>query len=142
MNEVRGSALLCTADPRIKAAVAEAGFVPQIAGACSVTLPCLRHETFTLVVTDETTDRETLAYLKGLSGSRRRAHFVIAVTSRGGPTGDRFAAWSESADLVVTPDDLPNLRRLAADGLREKQDFYRRFEELRRETKGRLGAHA
>ena len=48
----------------------------------------------------------------------------------------------ESADLVVTPDDLPNLRRLAGDGLREKWEFYGRFEELRREAKGRLGAFA
>jgi DNA-binding response OmpR family regulator len=141
MNEVRGSALLCTEDPRVKAAVAAAGFVPQIAGACSVEFPCLREETYTLVVTDETTGRDTLAYLRGLSGARRRALFVVAVTSRG-PTGDRFAGWGESADLVVTPDDLPNLRRLANDGLREKQEFYRRFEELRREAGGRLGAHA
>ena len=56
--------------------------------------------------------------------------------------GDRFAAWRESAELVVAPEDLPHLRRLAGDGLREKHEFYRRFEELRREAKGRLGAHA
>jgi hypothetical protein len=141
MSGVRGSALLCTMDRGVKEAVVEAGFVPQIAGACTVEFPCLRDETYTLVVADETTDRETLSYLKGLSGSRRRALFVVLVTSRG-PTGDRFAAWSESADLVVTPGDLPNLRQLAADGLREKQEFCRRFEELRREAKGRLGAHA
>jgi hypothetical protein len=141
MNEVRGSALLCTMDRGVRDAVVEAGFVPQIAGACTAEFPCLRDETYTLVVTDETTDRETLAYLKGLLGSRRRALFVVAVTSRGA-TGDRFAAWSESADLVVRQNDLPNLRRLAGDGLREKQEFYRRFEELRREAKGRLGAHA
>ncbi len=141
MNEVRGSALLCTEDARIKAAVAEAGFVPQLAGVCSVEFPCLREETYTLVVTDETTGRETVAYLRGLSGARRRALFVVVVTPRR-PTADPFAAWSESADLVVTPDDLPNLRRLAGEGLKEKQEFYRRFEELRREAKGRLGAHA
>jgi hypothetical protein len=140
-NEIRGSALLCTEDPGVKAAVAEAGFVPQIAGVCSVEFPCLREETYTLVVTDDTTSRETQVYLRGLSGVRRRALFVIAVTGRG-PTGDRFAAWSESADLIVAPGDLPSLRRLATDGLREKQEFYRRFEELRREAKGRLGAHA
>ncbi len=141
MSEIRGTALLCTEDARIKAAVAEAGFVTQIAGVCSVEFPCLREETYTLVVTDGTTGRETIAYLRGLSGARRRGLFVIAVTP-GGPTGDRFSAWSESADLVVRPDELPSLRRLAGDGLREKQDFYRRFEELRREAKGRLGAHA
>jgi hypothetical protein len=141
MSEVRGSALLFTEDARVLAAVTEAGFVPQVAGACSIAVPCLRDETFTLVITDPSSDRETIAYLRGLSGSRRRAHFVIAVMPKG-PTGDRFAAWSESADLVVTPEDLPNLRRLAGDGLREKHDFYRRFEELRREAKGRLGAHA
>jgi hypothetical protein len=141
MNQIRGSALLCTMDRSVKEAVVEAGFVPQIAGACSVEFPCLRDQTYTLVVTDDTTDRETLAYLKGLLGSRRRALFVVAVTPRAA-TGDRFAAWSESADIVVTPADLPHLRRLAGDGLREKHEFYRRFEELRREAKGRLGAHA
>jgi hypothetical protein len=141
MSDVRGSALLCTMDRGVREAVVEAGFVPQIAGACTVEFPCLRDETYTLVVTDGTTDRETLAYLRGLSGSRRRALFVVSVVA-GVVAGDRFAAWSESADLVVTPDDLPNLRRLATDGLREKQEFYRRFEELRREARGRLGAHA
>ncbi|MCK6458595.1 MAG: hypothetical protein L6Q95_01715 [Planctomycetes bacterium] len=141
MNDIRGTALLCTEDARLKAAVEEAGFVPQVAGVCSVEFPCLREETYTLVVADETTSRETLVYLQGLSGTRRRALFVVVVAPRG-PTGDRFAAWSVSADLVVTPSDLPNLRRLAGDGLREKQEFYRRFEELRREAKGRLGAYA
>jgi len=141
MNEVQSSALLCTEDPRIKAAVEEAGFVPQVAGVCSVEFPCLRHETFTLVVTDETTDRETLTYLRGLSGSRRRALFLVVVTPKGLP-GDRFAAWSESAELLLRVEDLPNLRRLVGDGLREKHEFYRRFEEIRREAKGRLGAHA
>jgi len=141
MSEIRGSALLCTEDPRIKAAVVEAGFVAQVAGVCSVEFPCLRHETYTLLVTDDTTERETLAYLRGLCGARRRGLFVVAVTSNG-PSGDRFAAWSESADLVVRPEDLSNLRRLVGDGLREKHEFYRGFEELRRESRGRLGAHA
>ncbi len=141
MNENRGTALLCTADTRIQKAVADAGFLPQIAGVCTVESPCLRDETFTLVVTDETTDRETLDYLRGLTGSRRRGLFVVAVTARG-PTGDRFAAWNESADLVVARADLPHLRRIAGEGLREKSEFYRRFEELRRESTGRLGAHA
>ncbi|HEX5136226.1 MAG TPA: hypothetical protein VFY93_04580 [Planctomycetota bacterium] len=139
MNQ--GTALLCTEDPRIKAAVEEAGFVAQLAGVCSVEFPCLREETYTLVVTDETTSRETIVYLRGLSGSRRRGLFVVAVTPRG-PTGDRFAAWSESADLLVKPDDFASLRQLAREGLREKEAFYGRFEELRREAKGRLGAHA
>ncbi|MFI5401883.1 MAG: hypothetical protein ACHQ1G_03025 [Planctomycetota bacterium] len=141
MSEIQGTALLFTDDARIKAAVKEAGFSPQVAGVCSVEVPCLREETYTLVVTDDTTSRETLTYLRGLSGARRRALFVVVVTSRE-QTEDADAAWEESADLLVTPDDLPSLRRLAGDGLREKQAFYRRFEELRREAKGRLGAHA
>jgi hypothetical protein len=140
MSEIRGSALLFTGDPRVKAAVAEAGYVPQIAGVCSIEVPCLRDETYGLVVTDETTDRDASAYLRGLCGSRRRAIFVVAVSARG-PSGDRFTAWSESADLVVRPEDLPNLRRLVGDGLREKQEFYRRFEEARRGARARLGAH-
>jgi hypothetical protein len=136
-----GAALLCTADERVQAAVADAGFVPQIAGVCNALSPCLRDEAFSLVVTDETTDRQTLDYLRGLAGSRRRALFVVAVAGRGA-TGDRFAAWGESADLVVARRDLKDLRKLVGDGLREKHEFYRRFEELRREAKGRLGAHA
>jgi hypothetical protein len=136
-----GAALLCTADDRIKAAVADAGFVPQIAGVCNVLSPCLRHEAYTLVVVDGTTERETLDYLRGLTGARRRGLFVVAVTARAA-TGDRFAAWSESADLIVTPRDLTDLRRLVVEALKEKHEFYRRFEELRREAKGRLGAHA
>jgi hypothetical protein len=141
MSDTRGTALICTEDERIKAAVEAAGFLAQVAGVCSVEFPCLREESFTLVVTDETTSRETQIYLRGLSGARRRALFVIAVTARG-PTGDRFAAWSESADLLVRPENLPDLGRLATEALSDKEGFYRRFEELRRESKGRLGAYA
>lgn len=141
MSELRGSALVCSADARLQAAVTEAGFVASVAATCAAALPRLRHEEFTLVVADDTTGRDTASYLQGLAGARRRNVFVLLV-SPGVETGDRLAAWSASADLAVEPGDLGHLRRLVGDGLREKREFYRRFEELRREAGGRLGAHA
>jgi len=72
---------------------------------------------------------------------RRRDLFVVEIGDRF-ETGNRFQAWSRSVDLVVHPDDFEHLRRRIADGLREKDEFYRRFRTLQRDAGALLGAHA
>lgn len=141
MNDLRGAALACSADAALRAALTEAGFVVTAAPACPDALPAIRHDSWAVVAVDTTTGRDTRAYLNGLPGVRRRQVFVLCVDPAA-ETGDRFRAWAESADLVVNPSDLPQLRKLVGDALREKTEFYRRFNEIRREAGARLGAHA
>ncbi len=142
MSEILGSALLCSADERIREALARAGYKVTLAPTCAEALPRVRHDHWSVIALDAGTGRETLAYLHGLPGVRRRDLFVVKFGERF-RTGDRFQAWSESVDLVVHPDDgLEQLRRQIADGMKEKDEFYRRFRALQRDAGALLGAHA
>lgn len=136
-----GKALVCTADEPIRAAVAAAGYIVTVAADDETAVPQLRHGKWDLVVLDRVPARETFAYLHALAGKRRRDVFVLTVDERG-PTGDRFRAWHESADLIVAPADLERLGALVAEAVDEKDEFYRVFREVQRATGARLGAHA
>jgi hypothetical protein len=141
MSDVIGSALACSADERIQGALARAGYKVTPAPTCEEALPRVRHDQWTVIALDESTGRETLAYLHGLPGMRRRDLFVVSFGDRF-ETGNRFQAWAASVDLVVHPDDTQNLRRQIADGMREKDEFYTRFRALQRDAGALLGAHA
>jgi len=136
-----GPALVCTDDERVAAAVAAAGYEVVAAPAAEAALPALRERAFALIAFGEATDRETQAFVDGLTGRRRRDAFVLrcAADVR---TGDRFAAWRCSADLVVHPGDLGDLPRMLAAARREKDEFYGRFREACARAGARLGAHA
>jgi CheY-like chemotaxis protein len=142
MSDIVGSALVCSADERIREAVARAGYKVTAATTGAEALPRVRHDHWSVIALDESTGRETLAYLHGLPGVRRRELFVVSFGDRF-ETGDRFQAWSRSVDLVVHPDDaFEHLRRQIADGMREKDEFYRKFRTLQRDAGALLGAHA
>ncbi|MHC4732577.1 MAG: hypothetical protein ACYS6Z_18565 [Planctomycetota bacterium] len=141
MSDVIGSALLCSADEQVKEALIRAGYKVTPAATCAEALPRVRHDHWTVIALDRSTGRETLEYLHGLPGIRRRDLFVVAFGDRF-ETGNKFQAWAESVDLVVHPDDCDQLRRQIADGLREKDEFYLRFRTLQRDAGALLGAHA
>jgi len=140
MNE-RRTALVCSADDRLLAKVAAAGFEATKAPTRDEALPRVQHEPWAIVVTDSSTDTETLRHLSGLSGVRRRDLFVVKVGANL-TTGDRFQAWSESADLVVHDDATENLGFLVEEWMHDKERFYGRFREVQAEPGTRLGAHA
>jgi len=141
MSDVLGSALACSADERIHEALRRAGYEVTSAPSCTEALPRVRHDHWSVIALDDSTGRDTLKYLHGLPGVRRRDLFVVAFGDRV-ETGNRFQAWSRSVDLVVHPDDFEHLRRRIDDGLREKEEFYRRFCTLQRDAGALLGAHA
>lgn len=136
-----GRALVCSEDERLAAALRTAGFHVVVAPTGDEALPQLRVASWTLVGLDRMPDLATRAYLDGLPGRRRRDLFVLRF-GEGYATGDRFAAWSESADLVVDPADAARLGDLIADALREKDEFYSWFRRIQGASGGALGAHA
>jgi hypothetical protein len=141
VSDDRGTALVCSADERLQKALVQAGFAVTAAPACADALPRVRHDSWTVIAVDASTGRDTLRYLHGLPGVRRRDLFVVSAGDRFA-TGDGFQAWSESVDLVVHAADLRDLRRLLADAMRGKDEFYRRFRTIQREAGALLGAHA
>jgi len=136
-----GPALVCTDDERVAAAVAAAGYETVPAPVADTALPALRERAFALIAFGAAADRETQAFVDGLAGRRRRDVFVLRC-AEDVRTGDRFAAWRWSADLVVHPGDLGDLPRLLAAARREKDGFYGRFREAQVRAGARLGAHA
>lgn len=134
-------ALVCSEDERLAAALRTAGFEVVVAPRAADALSQLRVTSWNVVGLDRAPDLATRAYLDGLPGGRRRDLFVVRF-GEGYETGDRFAAWSESADLVVDPTDAPRLGELIAEAVREKDGFYAWFRRVQGAAGGRLGAHA
>jgi DNA-binding response OmpR family regulator len=138
---VSARALVCSEDERLAAALRGAGFEVVVAPRGVDALEQLRAASWELVGLDRAPDLATRAYLDGLPGGRRRDLFVLRF-GEGYETGDRFAAWSDSADLVVDPADTPRLGELIAAAVREKNEFYAWFRRVQDAAGGRLGAHA
>lgn len=116
--------LLCTDDERITAAVPDGEVVLRAA-------ETLERDAHEVVVLDRHSDPETVAYLRGLTGARRRDLIVVLVADDV-RTRDREQAWRQSVDLVVHVDDLVRFDALVRDVVDEKERFYARFRELGR----------
>ena len=118
----REGILLCTEDERIRAAFHDADVAPQGVDA-------LERDEYHVVVLDAHSEPETVAYLAGLSGARRRDITVVLVCEDV-TTGDRDRAWRESVDLVVATDDLENIESTLQEGVSDKGRFYERFRNI------------
>ncbi len=134
-------ALVCTDDAQIRKCVAMAGFDVTVAASADVALPLLRHERWECVALERLPDREIGHFLATLFGERRRELFVMKVDGHF-ITGDRFQAWSESADLVVHNYDLANLPTILEEAHQDKLDFYKNYRQAQRDTPSRLGGHS
>lgn len=117
-----GGAFLCTEDERIRAALPEAEVVHQA-------VDTLERDEHCVVVLDGSSDPETVAYLRGLKGARRRDLTVVFV-SDDVATGDRDWAWRESVDLVVNAADLDRMESILQECVWDKGRFYERFRNL------------
>jgi zinc-ribbon domain len=67
-------------------------------------------------------------YLAGLNMNIRREMFVILIGQRF-KTADHLQAFMESVNLILHPDDLPQLATLLTRGLRDQERFYKVFTE-------------
>ena len=72
-------------------------------------------------------------YLNHLSMSVRRKIFLVLVSDRF-KTMDNMMAFAISANLVVNPEDLPNMRLILKKGTSENEKFYKVFTDTLREV--------
>lgn len=72
-------------------------------------------------------------YLNHLSMSVRRKIFLVLLSSRF-KTMDNMMAFAMSANLVVNPEDLPNMRLILKKGTSENEKFYKVFTDTLREV--------
>ena len=111
--------LVCSQDERIHAAITE----PEIVEGGAEVLERDEHD---VVILDVHCDFDTLAYIKGLKGGRRRDLTVVLVVEDA-ETGDRERAWRESVDLVMNTRDLDRFDSLLQEFVWDKGRFYERF---------------
>lgn len=133
-------ALVASESEPLAQAVKAAGYVVEVSLAPDATADALAKEPVVLVACDASTDPRTVEHLRTLPGRRRRDLFVLTVVEDC-RTGDRFAAWCKSANLVVHPDDLKSLPALLAERKADDDAFYERYRALSREVHQVLGSY-
>jgi len=135
----RERAVLLADDERIRAALERAGFEVATALTAAAAAAEVEAEKARLFAVGEGSDPRAAAVLRALGGARRRAIFVAAFGS-GFRTGDREAAFRESANLVVGTGDLEGLASLLGAARDEEERFTRRLREAFAEHRAALGA--
>jgi hypothetical protein len=133
-------ALVASESEALARAIEAAGYTVEVSLAPDATADALAKEPVVLVACDESTDPRIAEHLRTLPGRRRRDLFVLIVAADC-RTGDRFAAWCRSANLVVHPDDVHGLSALLAERKADDDAFYERFRALSREVHQVLGSY-
>jgi DNA-binding response OmpR family regulator len=107
-------------------------YVVDIPAAADNALQRLRFNQYHVVVLDDDFEGKSAhpvaAYLAGLNMSIRREMFVVLIGQRF-KTADHLQAFMESANLILHPDDLPQLPTFLSRGMRDHERFYKVFTE-------------
>jgi predicted Zn finger-like uncharacterized protein len=130
------AALLCMnrADPRsdVKPMLEGLGYVVDFPATTDHALQRLRFNQYHIILLDDGFDGKSpnpiAGYLAGLNMNIRREMFVILVGQRF-KTADHLQAFMESANLLLHPDDLPQLVTFLSRGLKDHERFYKVFTE-------------
>lgn len=135
-DETADLALILSADEaqatHINRILQDIGYRTVTASTPATAIDSLRLYPFDLVLMADPFDgavackNPVLDYLNSLSMSVRR-HILLAVLTPGFKTKDPMGAFALSADLVIHPQDLPQLETWLTKGLSSKKRFYRVF---------------
>ena len=99
----------------------------------------IRLHPFDMIILSDGFDGKTLDgnpiinYLNHLSMSVRRKIFLVLLSERF-KTMDNMMAFAMSANLVVNPEDLPNMRLILKKGTSENEKFYKVYMDTLREV--------
>jgi zinc-ribbon domain len=116
----------------LKTTLESLGYVVDIPAAVDHALQCLRFNQYHVILVDDNLDGRSpnpiVGYLAGLNMNVRREMFVVLIGQRF-KTSDHFQAFVESVDLILHPDDLPQLATFLTRGMRDHKRFYKVFTE-------------
>jgi CheY-like chemotaxis protein len=129
-------ALLCVNQEEsretLKVTLESLGYVVDIPAAVDHALQRLRFNQYHVIFLDDDLEGRSpnpiVGYLAGLNMNIRRETFV-ALVGQGFKTGDHFQAFVESVDLILHPDDLPQLATFLTRAMRDHERFYKVFTE-------------
>jgi hypothetical protein len=132
----QSAALLCInrAEPRdaVKATLEGLGYVVDTPVVSDHALQRLRFNQYHVILLEDDFEGKSpnpiTSYLAGLNMNSRREMFVVLIGQRY-KTADHLQAFMESVNLLLHPDDLPQLVTFLSRGLREHERFYKVFNE-------------
>jgi hypothetical protein len=132
----QSAALLCInrAESRgeVKAVLEGLGYVVDVPMASDHALQRLRFNQYHVVLLEDGFEGKSpnpiTGYLAGLNMNIRREMFVVLIGQRF-KTADHLQAFMESVNLLLHPDDLPQLATFLSRGLRDHERFYKVFTE-------------
>jgi CheY-like chemotaxis protein len=132
----QSAALLCInrveSRGEVKAMLEGLGYVVDMPAAIDHALQRLRFNQYHVILLDDDFEGKSLnpiaCYLAGLNMNIRREMFVVLIGQRF-KTADHLQAFMESVNLLLHPDDLPQLVTFLGRGLRDHERFYKVFTE-------------
>jgi CheY-like chemotaxis protein len=132
----QSAALLCVnreeSRGELRAMLEGMGYVVDIPAAADHALQRLRFNQYHVILLDDDVvgkpPNPVVGYLAGLNMTTRREMFVVLIGQRF-KTGDHLQAFIESVNLILHPDDLPQLVTSLSRGLRDHERFYKVFTE-------------
>jgi predicted Zn finger-like uncharacterized protein len=132
----QSAALLCInraeARAEVKAILEGLGYVVDIPVVSDHALQRLRFNQYHVILLEDDFEGKfpnpITGYLAGLNMNIRREMFVVLIGQRF-KTADHLQAFMESVNLLLHPDDLPQLVTFLSRGLRDHERFYKVFTE-------------
>jgi CheY-like chemotaxis protein len=130
------AALLCInrEDSRgeLKGLLEGLGYAVDMPAAADQALQRLRFNQYHVILLDNDfagrSPNPLMGYLARLNMNTRREMFVIFIGQRF-KTADHFQAFIESVNLILHPDDVPQLAAFLSRGVRDQERFYKVFTE-------------
>ncbi|MGH8067960.1 MAG: hypothetical protein ACRERE_22585 [Candidatus Entotheonellia bacterium] len=120
------------AHAELKAILEGLGYVVDSPAAADQALQRLRFNQYRVILLDDDFEGQSpnpvAEYLAGLNMNIRRDMFVVLIGQRF-KTADHLQAFIESVNLILHPDDLPQLATFLARGVRDQEQFYKVFTE-------------
>jgi CheY-like chemotaxis protein len=141
----QAAALLCMHQTEsrneVKSILEGMGYVVDVPAASAHALQRLRFNQYHLIVLEDDFDGKALnpiaGYLAALNMNTRREMFVVLIGQRL-KTADHLQAFMESVNLLIHPDDLPQLMTFLSRGLKDHERFYKVFTECLTEAGKRI----
>jgi CheY-like chemotaxis protein len=132
----QAAALLCItrkeAHSQLKAMLEGLGYVVDMPSTAEQALQRLRFNQYHIVLLEDdfegTSSNSVADYLARLNMNIRRDMFVVLIGHRF-KTGDHLQAFIESVNLLLHPNDVPQLATLLIRGVRDQERFYKVFTE-------------
>jgi zinc-ribbon domain len=132
----QSAALLCVnrgeVRDQLKVMLEGMDYVVNMPAAANNALQRLRFNQYHVIVLDDDFEGKSphsiAVFLAGLNMYIRRQMFIVLIGQRF-KTADHLQAFMESANLIIHPDDLPQLATFLTQGMRDHERFYKVFTE-------------